>query len=70
MSQPIKLLDVVVLLRDHGDWPAGTSGTIVEAFEDAAFVELVGPDGRTLDILTVPYEDLRLLDSGADSVAV
>lgn len=70
MIEHAKVLDHVALLRDQGPWIVGTSGTVVEAFADAAYVELVGPDGKTLDTLTVPYEELRVLQSGDQQLAV
>lgn len=70
MSERAKVLDHVALIRDQNGWAVGTSGTVVEAFTDAADVELVGPDGRTLEILTVPFSDLRVLESGNQQLAV
>ena len=70
MTERIKLLDHIALLRDQDGWLAGTSGTVVDRLDDAAYVELVGPDGKTVDTLTVPYEDLRVLRSGGRQVAV
>lgn len=58
----IRELDAVALRRRHGDWAAGTTGAVVETFDDTtALVELVGPDGRTVDMLTVPVDDLTLI---------
>jgi hypothetical protein len=51
------------LVADIGRWAAGTTGTLVETFPREGFVEIVDHDGRTLDIVTVPYEKLRLHDS-------
>ncbi len=44
--------DVVVLLERVGDWPAGTNGTAVSIYDDAALVEVSenGPPGRALDV--------------------
>jgi hypothetical protein len=70
MMKRVKVLDHVVLLRDHGQWIAGTFGTVVEAFDYAAYIELVGPDGKMLDIVTVPYEDLQVLGKDDHQVAV
>jgi len=57
------LLATVELMADTEGWPAGTMGTLVETFPREGFVEVVGPDGRTLDIVTVPYATLRLRES-------
>lgn len=73
----IRELDTVALRRPYGRWVAGTTGAVVETFDDeAALVELVGPDGATLDMLTVALDDLALLPrpgsargSGSDRLA-
>jgi hypothetical protein len=58
----IRELDTVALRRTHGQWLAGTTGAVLETFDDqAALIELVGPDGRCLDMLTVPLDDLELV---------
>lgn len=58
----VRELDAVALRRPYGRWVAGTTGAVVELFDDeAALVEFVGPDGATLDMLTVPLDDLALL---------
>jgi hypothetical protein len=66
-SSPIPTADSVLarveLAADIGCWRAGTSGTLVETFPREGFVEIVDHDGRTLDIVTVPYSELRLHDS-------
>jgi hypothetical protein len=46
-----------------GGWAAGTRGVIVDAFVDDATVEIADEDGRTLDLLTLPYDALRMLDA-------
>jgi hypothetical protein len=51
--------DTVTLRHAHGRWLPGTTGAVLETFgQDAALVELVGPDGASLDMLTVPLADL------------
>jgi len=51
--------DTVTLRHAHGRWLPGTTGAVLETFgQDAALVELVGPDGASLDMLTVPLTDL------------
>jgi hypothetical protein len=52
--------DVVKLLVPVGDWPAGTIGTAVSIYDDAALVEV--SDDRTgegLDMFLVPAESLE-----------
>lgn len=58
----IRELDTVALRHPYGRWLAGTTGAVLETFDDtAALIELVGPDGRSLDMLTVPLDDLELV---------
>jgi hypothetical protein len=58
------LLSVVELAEEVGGWPAGTAGTLVEAFKDAGLVEIVDDQGRTRAIITAPYASLRLRNGG------
>jgi len=57
----IRELDTVALRRPQGQWVAGTTGAVVDTYHDQALVELVGPDGATVDLLTVALDDLTLL---------
>jgi hypothetical protein len=53
--------DVVKLLVPVGDWPAGTTGTAVSIYDDAALVE-VSDDGtgEGLDMFIVPAGSLEI----------
>ena len=54
------VLDVVGLLIASGRWEPGTVGTVIEAFDDGALVEIsADEDGRTLDLLSVPYDAIH-----------
>jgi hypothetical protein len=66
MRQP-RELDVVELQRQAGAFPAGTIGTVVSVRSSSALVEIVS-DSPDLDhpdlfddLVSVPYEDLRVL---------
>lgn len=60
-------LDVVVLRKAVGEFPAGTSGTVVSTDPETALVEIV-TDGQVVDgfpardlladLIDVPYADL------------
>ena len=52
------ILDVVELLADSGRWPAGTVGTVVEADDDKALVEISDDRGHALDFISVPHRAL------------
>lgn len=54
--------DVVVLRVRVGDWPAGTEGTAISIYHDAALVEVSEdvPPGREIDILVVPANLLEV----------
>jgi hypothetical protein len=59
--------DVVALRVPVGSWPAGTTGTAVSLYEDAALVEVAedDPPGSALDnLVTVPFHQLELCWSG------
>ena len=49
-----------------GKWPAGTTGTAVSIYDDAALVEIAEdePPGRALDMINVPFSQLELVWSG------
>lgn len=70
MTRHAKLLERVALLHDHGAWPAGTAGTVVEAFPDGVYVEVVGARGETREILALRHDDVRPLSPGARRLAV
>ncbi len=52
------VLDVVELLTDSGRWPAGTVGTVVEADDARAMVEISDDRGHGLDFISVPHDAL------------
>jgi hypothetical protein len=55
--------DVVALRAQVGAWPAGTEGTAVSIYEDAALIELSGmPMEEALDnLITVPADKLEVI---------
>ncbi len=57
------LLDVVELRQPRGGQPAGAIGAVVELFPGEALVEIADERGETLELLTVPYEALRLRET-------
>jgi hypothetical protein len=52
------ILDIVKLLADSGRWPAGTVGTVVEADDEKALVEISDDRGHGLDFISVPHRAL------------
>lgn len=52
------VLDVVELTTDSGCWPKGTLGTVVEADDQAALVEIADDRGRTPDFVSLPHDAL------------
>jgi hypothetical protein len=52
------VLDVVELLTGSGRWPAGSVGTVVEADDNAALVELNDDRGHGLDFVSLPHDAL------------
>jgi Domain of unknown function (DUF4926) len=57
------LLDVVELREPRGGQPAGAIGAVVELFATEALVEIADEHGKTLELLSVPYEALRIRES-------
>jgi hypothetical protein len=60
--------DVVALRAQVGDWPAGTEGTAVSIYEDAALIEVSGtPAEEMLDnLVVVPADKLEVVWRIAD----
>ena len=52
------VLDVVEMLAASGRWPAGTVGTVVEADDEQALVEISDDLGHALDFISVPHRAL------------
>lgn len=61
VASHLEILSVVDLRVEAGRWPAGTRGTVVEAFDAGALVEISDDRGHTLDTLPLPYEALTLV---------
>jgi hypothetical protein len=59
----ISELDVVELGVQSGRWPAGTEGTVLERRDDSAVIEIADERGHTLEIVTVPVEALRRIET-------
>ncbi len=61
--------DVVALRAQVGDWPAGTEGTAVSIYEDAALIELSSmPMEEPLDnLIVVPADKLDVIWRSGDS---
>jgi len=55
------ILDVVELLVDSGRWPAGTIGTVVEADDELALVEISDDRGHALDFISLPHHALATI---------
>jgi hypothetical protein len=52
------MLDVVEFVADSGRWPAGTVGTVVEADDAKALIEISDDRGHGLDFISVPQKAL------------
>jgi hypothetical protein len=50
--------DVFVLRSPVGAWPAGTTGSVISAYDDTLLVEITDPSGKTLDTIHVPAAQL------------
>jgi hypothetical protein len=58
-----ELLGTVELRQACGGQPAGAVGTVVELLPTEALVEIADQHGRMVELLTVPYEALRIRES-------
>lgn len=56
MKAKLDLLDVVELREPRGGQPAGAIGAVVELFATEALVEIADEHGKTLELLSIPYE--------------
>jgi hypothetical protein len=54
-------LDGVELRAASGRWPAGTLGTVVEAFDDGVMIEIADDKGRGVDLLELPHEAVAVV---------
>lgn len=60
--------DVVRFLAASGQWPAGTTGTVVQASDKIALVEIADDHGRTLDFVSLPQQQLAVESEQTSSV--
>ena len=52
------VLEVVEFLTASGWWAAGTTGTVVEADDQRALVEVADDRGRATDFVSLPQDKL------------
>lgn len=57
-SERHSVLEIVELRADSGRWPAGTVGTVVEADDHSALVEISDDRGHGLDFVSLPHDAL------------
>lgn len=50
--------EVVRFLTASGRWPIGTTGTVVEADDTTALIEIVDDRGHALGFVSLPHESL------------
>jgi hypothetical protein len=55
-ERPIKKVDGV------GNWPTGTTGTVVSDYGNIKEVEISNDRGEALDYVMVPVEQLKLIE--------
>jgi hypothetical protein len=63
-------LDVVRFTEPIGDWPAGTTGTLMDAYIDGGIVEVSDGSGRKRDLVSAPYTALEVVWSDSREHAV
>ena len=63
MTEPrYTILEVIEFLTASGRWPAGTTGTIVEADDQRALVELTDDRGHASDFVSLAHDNLAIAD--------
>jgi hypothetical protein len=60
-------LDVVRFDVSIGDWPAGTTGTVVEGYRDGGTVEIDNSITTGIELVTVDYQDVTVIWSATES---
>jgi hypothetical protein len=63
------VLDVVEMLTNSGRWPAGTLGTVVEADDTVALVEIDDDRGHAMDFVSLPHDALAPADDRSSRAA-
>lgn len=56
----LKPLDVIQLRTVVDGWDAGTVATVLEVASESVLAEVADDAGRTLDVLTVPLDAVKL----------
>jgi hypothetical protein len=60
MFKPRDLIELRVAVDS---WEAGTVATVLEVASDSVLAEIADEDGRRLDVLTVPVDAARRLET-------
>jgi hypothetical protein len=68
-SERHSVLDVVELITESGRWPVGTVGTVVEADDRTALVEIADDRGHALDFVSLPHDALASVGGGVSRAA-
>jgi hypothetical protein len=58
----VAFTETVAKAESTGTWPAGTIGAVISDYGDHKLIDIVGKDGETLDMPTVPVEQLELVE--------
>ncbi|MGD0454574.1 MAG: hypothetical protein ABSB69_13340 [Solirubrobacteraceae bacterium] len=61
VKQAIRENDVVELLYPAGNWPAGTSGTVVSERGEHRLIEISDDQGQMLDLVSQTEPQLKLI---------
>jgi hypothetical protein len=58
--------DFVGLLDAVGEWPAGTTGTVVDEHGEHKLIEISDDQGQMLDLISVTEPRLRLISKHSE----
>ncbi len=57
----VALVQAFAKTQNAGNWPAGTTGTVVSDYGDVKLVEISDDEGQMLDLIQAPENRLTLI---------
>jgi Domain of unknown function (DUF4926) len=63
----VAFTEKIAKAESTGSWPAGTIGAVISDYGEAKLIDIVGKDGATLDMPTVPVDKLELVEQHSNT---
>jgi Domain of unknown function (DUF4926) len=57
----VAFTETIAKAESTGTWPTGTIGAVISDYGDHKLIDIVGKQGETLDMPTVPANKLKLI---------